>query len=154
MSDLPQRIELPTPRVKLGLIAAALLAMAIVTIVSVARLSAIAWVIAAFPVALAVVFVLGIVHGVGLALDSEGFTVRSLFGEKRYFWNNVSDFRIGRRGRVRAIRFNDVTRQDSIAKLRESMGRGNSTISPLVVSGGLKNACVLLNAFHERAMKR
>ena len=152
MNPLPDRIDLPTPRVKLALIAALLIGMAIVCVALADKIGWFGWLIAAAQGALALVFVLGIFHGVGLSLDREGFTVHSLWSsERRHLWKDVSEFKIGHRGKTRAIRFDDATRQGAMSDIRHSMGRTNSWVSPLVVSGGLRNACSLLNAFRERA---
>ena len=155
MSDLPQRIDLPTPRIKLALLAALMVACAVGLALSTFTPAGwIGWLMAVPPAAMAVVFLLGIVHGVGVSLDGEGFTVHSLWSsERRHLWKDVSEFKIGRRGKVRAIRFDDTTRTGTMSDFRHAMGRGNSWVSPLVVSGGLRNACDLMNAFRNRALK-
>jgi len=157
LNPLPDKVELPTPRMKLALLAVWMLAFSAFAVFAMAHVSTaawIGWVISLPAIAFALIFVLGIVNGVGVTLDREGFTVRSLWGEKRHLWANVSEFKIGHRGRARAIRFDDATRQDGMAKMRHSMGRTNAWISPLVVSGGLDKACALLNAFRARAATR
>ncbi len=156
MNDLPDRIDLPTPRVKLALLATLFLVLAVFAVFSTLTPARwVGWLIAAPPAAMAMVFLLGITHGVGLSMDREGFTVHSLWSsERRHLWKDVSEFKVGRRGRVRAIRFDDTARTGAMSDFRHSMGRTNSWVSPLVVSGGLKNACNLLNAFRDRALAR
>ena len=152
-SDIPDQIDMPPPKWRLGLVGALLIASG-VAIGLAADLTHI-WpmlFIAVIDVLLGVFFLSGIFRGVGLSLDRDGFTVRGMFGDRRRNWGDVSAFHVGRAGKARAIRFDDVTKTGVFADANTAVGRGNSRISPLVISGGMDATCALLNAFRTRAV--
>ena len=154
MNPLPDTVDLPTPHAKLGVFA--FLGLVIVG----AGLFAIksnptGWFLIATGVTFMALPLYGLIQGVGLSLDRQGFTVRGLFGERRYNWADVSAFEVRFAGRARQIRFNDGKRgPDMRDPFNKALRRGNSRISPIIVSGGLQNACDLLNAFRDRALKK
>lgn len=154
-APLPDAVELGTPKLRLGLIAAVVLAgAAMIAAAAIVVNEPVLWLVVVAEVALAGFFLFGLLRGVGVSLDRDGFTVRGMFGEQRRNWADVSEFRIGHAGKARVIRFNDVTKAGVISDMQSASGRGNSRISPLVVAGGLQRACDMLNAFRERALRR
>lgn len=112
-------------------------------------------VMAVFGVCFAAFFVVLFTRS-GITLDRDGFTYQWLLGGKRYAWRDVSEFKARQAGRSRMIVFNDATKVDSPFSRfsRAMMGGYNTGIAAPFVGGKLEDACAILNAFRERALRR
>ena len=154
MNDLPDRIELPAPRYKLAALLAMMLVIIAVGVFTALKASYVGWIVAGAGIILAGVYGYALANGVGLSLDRDGFTARTLLGERRHAWSDCSEFKIGRRGKIRALRFDDAKREGGIADVDAQAGRGNSSISPILMTNGLKRTRDLMNAFRARALRK
>jgi hypothetical protein len=152
LTVLPDRIDLPTPRVKFAALLVICLALAAAGLWMVSEREPAGWVAAVFFGFCALMAAVAVATGAGLSLDPEGFTMRSALRRKRYLWAQVSTFSTARAGRRDYIVFDDHSRRAGwLSRTAGALMGGNSSIPAAIISGSLEDACKLLNAFRERA---
>jgi hypothetical protein len=92
-----------------------------------------------------------LLKSVGVTLDREGFSVRNLFGEKRYSWFEVGEFRVARIGRTKFIVF-DVSDKDRnmLEHMNKFLTGGGSNVPGALIGGSIQDACDTMNAYRRR----
>lgn len=152
MTVLPDRVDLPTPRVKLAALLLVCLAFVTGGVWMLSEGESWGWLAVGFFGVGVLAFALMIVTGVGVSLDRDGFTVRTPLRRTRYAWKQVSTFSTARMRSTRFIVFDDLSRKSGwVSAVNRELVGGNRSIPASIISGSLDDACALLNAFRERA---
>jgi hypothetical protein len=151
LTSLPERVDLPTPPLKLAVLLLVCLLFVAGGVWMLSESEPFGWLAIGFFGLGVPVFALMMVAGVGLSLDREGFTIRTALRSKRYAWKQVSAFTTVRMRSTSFIVFDDLARPAGwLSQANRAITGGNSSIPASIISGSVDDACALLNAFRAR----